>query len=545
MSKRKILITAALPYANGDIHLGHLVEYTQTDIWNRFQKMRGNECIYICASDCHGTPIMLRAEKEGLTPEALIKKMRERQMNDFKNFHIEFDNFYTTHSEENRQLTEQIYKKLKNRGDIEQIIIQQTYDAKKQMFLPDRYIKGECPRCGAKDQYGDNCEKCGATYNPGDLKNPKSVVSGTTPILKKSEHYFFNLPHYTKQLKTWIKNNAHVQKEIANKLDEWFRQGLKMWDISRDAPYFGFKIPDTQSKYFYVWMDAPIGYMSSFKNLCEKRTNLNFDDYWSKNSQTELYHFIGKDVMYFHTLFWPAMLMGSDFRLPNAIFVHGFLTVNGEKMSKSRGTFILARKYLEHLDPEYLRYYFASKLTAHIEDIDLNLEDFKSKVNTDLIGKIINIASRSASFIHKYFNGKLSSIGDQNALLEQFSAKADTIAKFYENRDYAHAIKEIMTLADLANQYINEQKPWVLIKEKQNEKQVQKICTIALNLFRLLILYLKPVLPNLANKSEKFLNIAEFCWENHKTRIENNRINPFKALMQRIEQAQIEVLVTK
>ncbi|MBN1684954.1 MAG: methionine--tRNA ligase [Gammaproteobacteria bacterium] len=543
MTPRKILITAALPYANGDIHLGHMIEHIQTDIWVRFQKMMGNDAIFVCASDCHGTPIMLKAEEQGISPEALVTKMRERHIKDFKDFLIEFDNYYTTHSEESRQLTELIYEKLKTHGDIIRKIIKQTYDPIKDMFLPDRYVKGECPRCGAPDQYGDNCEKCGATYTPTELKNPKSVVSGTTPVQKESEHYFFDLPKYEHILKKWLHEKKHVQDAIAHKLEEWFTQGLKEWDISRDAPYFGFEIPDAPGKYFYVWLDAPIGYISSFKNLCDKRSDLNFKEYWNKNSQVELYHFIGKDILYFHTLFWPAILMGADLRTPDGVFVHGFLTVNGEKMSKSRGTFIMARKYLDHLNPEYFRYYIASKLGNHIEDVDLNLEDFKLKVNADLVGKVVNIASRCSSFIQKYFDQKLSSIETERELFNNFSQKGEDIAQFYEQREYSQAIREIMLLADWANQYINEKKPWLLIKEKNQEKNVQDICTVGLNLFRLLILYLKPVLPNLAQKTEIFLNIPPLIWEDHQKPLENDTINVFEPMIERIEQKQLDAIM--
>src|SRR3989338_1326399 len=508
---RKMLVTTALTYANGSLHLGHLVEYIQTDIWVRFQKLRGNDCLYICGSDAHGTPIMISAEKVGITPKELIAKIRAEHIRDLKDFYIEFDNFYTTHSEENRHLSNLIYERLKARNDIETRTIEQAFDPEKNMFLPDRYVKGECPKCGAKDQYGDNCEVCGATYAPTELKNPKSVISGATPIQKKSEHYFFKLENYTSMLKKWTQSHR-LQKAVSSKLNEWFEAGLQPWDISRDAPYFGFEIPDHPGKYFYVWLDAPVGYMASLKNLCDMRPELDFNAYWNKESKAELYHFIGKDIMYFHTLFWPAMLEGSGFRTPNAVFVHGFLTINGEKMSKSRGTFIEARKYLSYLNPEYLRYYFAAKLTDTVADIDLNFEDFANRVNSDLVGKVVNIASRCAGFINKQFAGKLAENLDQPELYNEFIQAKEIIAKHYEDRKFSTAVKEIMALADKANQYIDNKKPWALAKEDGKKSEIQMICTIGLNCYRLLIIYLKPILPKIAEHSEKFLNINSLMW---------------------------------
>lgn len=535
--QRKILVTSALPYANGDIHLGHLVETIQTDIWARFQKMRGHDCKYICGSDAHGTPIMLSAEKLGLTPEALIEKIHLAHTADFHDFHIEFDNFHTTHSAENQQLAELIYTRLKERGDILTKTIEQAFDPIKNMFLPDRFVKGECPRCQATDQYGDGCEVCGATYSPTDLKNPLSVLSGATPILKQSVHYFFDLPQYEVILKQWTQE--HLQEQMRNKLDEWFDTGLQTWDISRDAPYFGFEIPGEPGKYFYVWLDAPIGYMASFKNLCQRQPELNFDEYWQADSKTELYHFIGKDILYFHALFWPAMLHGANFRKPTAIFTHGFLTIDGQKMSKSRGTFIKARTYLDHLDAEFLRYYFAAKLNSKVEDIDLSLDDFAQRVNADLVGKVINIASRCSSFITNYFKGQLATSCSDAILLEVFAEAGQSIAQAYEGREYSRAIREIMELADRANQYINDKKPWALIKEDNRRQATHEICTLGINLFRVLMVYLKPVLPITAQKVEAFLNIPPLSWQDSLKPLFNHVINPFIPLLQRIDKDQI------
>ncbi len=540
-SQRQILVTSALPYANGPIHLGHLVEYLQTDIWVRFQKMRGHECIYVCASDAHGTPIMLRAQADGISAEELITRVHKEHERDFADFLIEFDNFYTTHSDENRELSAAIYSKLKEGGYIDRRTITQAYDPEKEMFLPDRFIKGECPRCGAKDQYGDNCEVCGATYSPTELINAVSAVSGATPIEKKSEHLFFKLSDFSNMLKDWI-HAGHLQDSVANKLDEWLEQGLQDWDISRDAPYFGFEIPDAPGKYFYVWLDAPVGYMASFKNLCDK-TELDFDYFWQADSTTELYHFIGKDITNFHCLFWPAMLDGAGYRKPTNVFVHGFLTVNGNKMSKSRGTFIMARSYLNHLSPEYLRYYYAAKLGAGVEDIDLNLEDFQARVNSDLVGKVVNIASRCAGFISKKFAGELSAEIHRPDLLQQFAEASDNIAALYEAREFGRAIREIMALADLANQYIDENKPWVLAKEQGREQDVQDVCSMGLNLFRILIIYLKPVLPAMTASAEAFLNVPPLTWKDCQQTLTSHKINRFKPLMTRIETAAIEAII--
>lgn len=543
MTKRKILVTYALFYANGPIHFGHLLGAIQTDIWVRFQKMRGNECWYICGDDAHGTPVMLTARQRNMQPEDLIAEMKKEHLHDLTGFHIEFDNYHTTHSTENRELSELIYKRLKEKGDITQRSVRQAYDPKEQMFLPDRYVKGECPRCGAKDQYGDSCEVCSATYSPLELKNPLSVVSGVAPIAKESEHYFFQLPKYAEFLQSWT--GDHLQEEVHNKMKEWFTVGLQDWDISRDAPYFGFPIPDAPGKYFYVWLDAPIGYIASFKNFCERNPQIKFDDYWFKKNDTELYHFVGKDIIYFHALFWPAMLQGADLRTPTAVFTHGFLTIDGKKMSKSRGTFINARDYLNHLNPEYLRYYFAAKLNGHVEDIDLNFKDFVQRVNSDLVGKVVNIASRCASFVHKYFNGQLAATCD-NDLIKEYVSASSSIADYYETRNYAHAMRSIMELADWANQYIDAKKPWSLIKEPGQEQKVHEICTLALNLFRLLIIYLKPVLPDTAKKVEQFLNIPPLTWESHKEILLDHRINPYIPLLQRITEDQTAVLlVTK
>ena len=540
-NSRHLLVTSALPYANGAIHLGHLVEYIQTDIWVRFQKMQGHETIYVCADDAHGTPIMLRAQNEGISPEELVARTDREHRADFADFHVEFDNYHSTHSEENRQLAETIYGRLKDAGHIHSRTIKQAYDPLKEMFLPDRFIKGECPRCGAADQYGDNCEVCGATYSPTELKNPVSVISGATPIEKESEHYFFKLGDFEAMLQAWTQGE-HTQPEIANKLNEWFEAGLQDWDISRDAPYFGFEIPDAPGKYFYVWLDAPIGYMASFKQYCD-RHGIDFNAWWDKDSEHEVFHFIGKDIAYFHTLFWPAMLAGSGYRTPTAVFCHGFLTVNGQKMSKSRGTFITARTYLEQLNPEYLRYYFAAKLGNGIDDIDLNLEDFQQRVNSDLVGKVVNIASRCAGFINKKFAGQLSGKIAEPELYARFVEASDRIAALYENREFSHAVREIMALADHANQYIDTQKPWVLAKESGKEQQVQDVCSMGLNLFRVLITYLKPVLPKLAEASEAFLNIDPLMWKDVRTPLTKHTINTFKPLMTRVEKDKVDAMV--
>ena len=541
MTKRRILVTSALPYANGEIHLGHLLEYIQTDIWVRFQKMQGNECHYVCADDAHGTPIMLKADEMGIDPEELIAGVSERHQADFSDFNVDFSQFHSTHSEENRHYSELIYSRLKDSGFIKTRVISQAYDPEKEMFLPDRFIKGECPKCGAEDQYGDNCEVCGATYSTTELKNARSVVSGAVPIEKESEHYFFDLPQFEQQLKEWT-NAGHLQDEVSNKLAEWFEQGLQQWDISRDKPYFGFQIPGTEDKYFYVWLDAPIGYMASFKKLCDN-SDLEFDDFFAKGSDTELYHFIGKDIVYFHALFWPATLMGSNFRTPNAIFAHGFLSVNGQKMSKSRGTFIQARTYLETLNPECLRYYYAYKLSSKIDDIDLNLEDFKQRVNSDIVGKVVNIASRSASFVVKKYDKELSAQCIEQELYNEFVAAGPEIAAHYEARNFGHAMRSIMKLADKANQYIDEKKPWQLAKEEGKAQEVHEVTSLAINLFRVLMTYLKPVLPEMAKSSEEFLNIDSLNWEDIKSPLTSHHINKFKPLMTRIEDEQLEAMI--
>jgi len=540
-SPRKILITSALPYANGSIHIGHLVEYIQTDIWSRFQKMQGNTCYYVCADDAHGTPIMLRAQNEGITPEALIADVAEEHQADFADFMIGFDNYHSTHSEENRECATDIYCRLRDAGHITTRTIEQAYDPEREMFLPDRFIKGTCPKCGAEDQYGDNCEKCGATYSTTELKNAVSAVSGAKPITKESEHYFFKLSDYEEMLKKWT-HDGHLQSEVAKKLDEWFEAGLQEWDISRDAPYFGFEIPDSDNKYFYVWLDAPVGYMASFKNFCSKN-DVDFDAFWSKESDAELYHFIGKDIIYFHALFWPAMLHGAGYRTPTAINAHGFLTVNGQKMSKSRGTFIKARSWLNHLNPEALRYYFAAKLGHGIEDLDLNLDDFRARVNSDLVGKVVNIASRCAGFISKRFDGQLSAEIAEPALYQSFVDQGVSIAQHYEERDFGRAIREIMALADQANRYIDEKKPWVLAKEAGQEQAVQDACSVGLNLFRALMTYLKPVLPQMAENVESFLNTGALSWDALQQPLEGTTINKFKPLLQRVDEKAVEALL--
>ncbi|WP_394132030.1 methionine--tRNA ligase [Shewanella maritima] len=539
-SKRKILVTSALPYANGPIHLGHMLEYIQTDIWSRYQKLRGHECHYICADDAHGTPIMLKAQQLGITPEEMIAQVQKEHEQDFADFNIHFDNFHSTHSEENRQLASDIYLKLRDGGYIKTKTISQLFDPEKQMFLPDRFVKGTCPKCKSEDQYGDNCDSCGATYSTTDLINPYSAVSGATPVMKDTEHFFFDLPAFEGMLNEWIKSGS-LQQEMANKLNEWFEQGLQQWDISRDAPYFGFEIPDAPGKFFYVWLDAPIGYMGSFKNLCDKRDDLNFDDFWSKDSEAEVYHFIGKDIVYFHSLFWPAMLDGAGFRKPTSVYAHGYVTVNGEKMSKSKGTFIKARTYLDNLNPEYLRYYYAAKLNSRIDDLDLNLEDFAQRVNSDLVGKLVNLASRTAGFISKRFDGKLAKIED-TSLTETFLAKQNIIADFYENREYGKAMREIMALADIANAYVADEAPWQLVKQEDKQQQAHQVCSNALNLFRILVTYLKPVLPKLAADVEGFLQLT-LTWDNLDQDLADHEIAKFKALMQRIEMKSVEAII--
>ncbi|WP_165854837.1 methionine--tRNA ligase [Marinobacter sp. JSM 1782161] len=538
--KRDILVTSALPYANGPIHLGHLLEYIQTDIWVRYQNMRGNNCVYVCADDAHGTAIMLRAEREGITSEELIERINREHQEDFGGFLIHFDNYYSTHSPENREFSSYIYEQLKQNNHIATRSITQAYDPEKQMFLADRFIKGTCPKCKTEDQYGDNCEACGATYTPTELINPRSAISGATPVEKESEHYFFRLPEFAEFLRDWTRSGT-LQPQVANKLAEWLEAGLHEWDISRDAPYFGFEIPDAPGKYFYVWLDAPIGYLASFKNLCDRRDDLDFDTFWKPDSQAEVYHFIGKDIINFHALFWPAMLSGAGYRTPSAVYAHGFITVNGKKMSKSRGTFIMARTYLDHLNPEYLRYYFATKLTSNVDDMDLNLEDFAQRVNSDLVGKVVNIASRTAGFITKKFDGQLGQV-TETAKLDEFIQAGDEIAEHYETREFGRAMRRIMELADIANQYVNDREPWVLIKDTERAAEVQAISTNAINMFRLLMTYLAPILPATADASEAFLN-ARLDWNDRAQLLENHGINKFKPLMSRVDMKQIDAML--
>ena len=545
MNQRRILVTSALPYANGSIHLGHLVEYIQTDIWARFQKMCGHECIYVCADDAHGTPIMIRAQQEGISPEQLIAKTKLEHEQDFADFHVAFDNFHSTHSDENKFFATSIFKALQKNGYISTNTVTDLFDPREKVFLPDRFVRGTCPKCKSEDQYGDNCEVCGATYSPADLINPRSALSGAKPIQKENLHYFFKLSSLESALKEWTQSGS-LQKEIANKISEWFADGLQDWDISRDAPYFGFEIPDAPGKYFYVWLDAPIGYMASFKNYCD-RTGIDFDTYWKTDSDAELYHFIGKDIAYFHTLFWPATLMGSGWRTPTSVFCHGFLTVNGQKMSKSRGTFIKARTYLNHLKPEYLRYYFAAKLNDGVSDIDLNLDDFQQRVNSDVVGKLVNIASRCAGFIVKKFDATLTDkfVAEGLDTFKHACDKNVELKQLYENRKYSEAMRNIMALADTANQVIDQYKPWERIKDDTNKNEVHQVCSFGLNMFRLLIGYLKPVLPELAEKSEAFLN-CEITWNDLASRQAlpaGHKINKFKPLITRIEKQAIDDMV--
>ena len=554
---RQILVTSALPYANGPIHLGHLVEYIQTDIWVRAMKAQGHQVTYVCADDAHGTAIMLKAEANGISPEEQIANVKASHEADFSKFLINFDNYYSTHSEENRELSERIYRRLNNEGHISTKDVKQLFDPEKGLFLADRFVKGECPECGAQDQYGDNCEVCGTTYDATELKNPYSTLSEATPVLKTSKHYFFNLPEFEQFLQQWTTDEGRLQPSVANKLQEWFEAGLASWDISRDAPYFGFKIPDTPEnepdKYFYVWLDAPVGYMASFKNLCEQRKDstdpakpaLNFDDYWLEENQhkTELYHFIGKDIVYFHALFWPAMLAGAQYRTPTGVFAHGFLMVNGDKMSKSRGTFIQAETFAKHLHPEYLRYYFASKLSEKVEDINLDFADFMQKVNSDMVGKVVNIASRSAGFIVKKYDGMLSENCAEPELLNEIVRAGEEIATAYENREFSRAMRLIMQCADKANEYIDSKKPWAMAKEEGREQEVQDVCTVAINIFRQLMVYLAPVLPELTDNAKAFLNIDDLSFASRHELLLGHQINKFKPLMQRIEQAQIDAMI--
>ncbi|QKJ59795.1 methionine--tRNA ligase [Serratia fonticola] len=538
---KKLLVTCALPYANGSIHLGHMLEHIQADIWVRYQRMRGNEVHFICADDAHGTPIMLKAQQMGIPPEEMIAEMSREHQQDFAGFGISYENYHSTHSEENRELSGVIYGRLKENGHIKRRTISQLYDPEKGMFLPDRFVKGTCPKCKSPDQYGDNCEVCGATYSPTELIDPKSVVSGATPEMRDSEHYFFDLPAFSDMLQAWTRSGA-LQEQVANKMQEWFESGLQQWDISRDAPYFGFEIPDAPGKYFYVWLDAPIGYMGSFKNLCDKRGDLDFDEFWRKDSTTELYHFIGKDIVYFHSLFWPAMLEGSDFRKPTSLFVHGYVTVNGAKMSKSRGTFIKAGTYLKHLDADCLRYYYAAKLSSRIDDIDLNLEDFVQRVNADIVNKVVNLASRNAGFINKRFAGQLADHLADPALYQTFVDAATSIAQAYASRETSRAIREIMALADLANRYVDEQAPWVVAKEEGRDADLQAICSMGINLFRVLMTYLKPVLPALTERAEAFLN-CELSWDGIEQPLLGHQVSTFKALFNRIDLDKVNEMV--
>ncbi|MFG6137249.1 methionine--tRNA ligase [Halomonas sp. B23F22_10] len=538
---RKILVTSALPYANGAIHLGHLLEYIQTDIWVRFQKSRGHDCHYVCADDAHGTAIMLRAEQEGITSQALIDRVSQEHQADFSRFGVAFDNYHSTHSEENRHFSELIYTRLRDQGHIATRDIEQMYDPEKGLFLADRFIKGTCPKCKAEDQYGDNCEACGATYTPAELIDPVSAISGATPEVRSSTHYFFKLPDFAAFLQGWI-NDDHVQPQIRNKLMEWFESGFNEWDISRDAPYFGFEIPDAPGKYFYVWLDAPIGYLASFKNLCE-REGLDFDAYWREDSDAEVYHFIGKDIVYFHALFWPAMLHGAGMRTPTAVNCHGFVTVNGAKMSKSRGTFIKAATYAEHLNPEYLRYYFAAKLTAGVDDLDLNLEDFAQRVNSDLVGKVVNIASRCAGFVKKLGGGKLSAHCAEPQRVARFVAAGDEIAESFEAREFGRAMRKVMELADEANTYIAEAEPWVLAKQEGREQEVLDICSVGINLFRQLMVYLAPVLPEMAEGARAFLKLDSLDWDSRQELLVDHEIAKFKPLMTRVERDRIDAMI--
>ena len=526
MNPRKILVTSALPYANGELHLGHILEAVQTDIWVRLQKMRGNDCVYVCADDAHGTAIMLSAQSQGISPEQLIDAVKASHEADYAGFAIGFDNFHSTHSPENRARSESIFQALESNGHIARRSITQLFDPEKELFLADRYVKGRCPKCKAPDQYGDNCEACGSTYSPSELIEPVSTISGATPIEKESEHFFFDLPQFKDMLREWTRSGT-LQDAVVNKLAEWLDDELQQWDISRDAPYFGFEIPGAPGKFFYVWLDAPIGYMASFENLCE-RSEYNFDDYWRAGSDAELYHFIGKDIVNFHTLFWPAMLTSANYRTPTAVYVHGFLTVDGTKMSKSRGTFINARTYLENLDPEYLRYYLAAKLSNGVDDLDLNFEDFSARVNSDLVGKVVNIASRCAGFINKGFDGELSAELDDAELIETLQAAGETIATLFESREYSKAVRQIMALADTANQYINDRQPWVVAKTEPGSENLQRICTTGINAFRILICYLKPVLPVMAEKAERFLAVEPLTWNDSQKALLRHHIAQFE-----------------
>lgn len=537
-----MLVTCALPYANGSIHLGHMLEHIQADIWVRYQRMRGHQVHFICADDAHGTPIMLKAQQMGITPEEMIAAVSKEHQADFAGFNISFDNYHSTHSDENRELAELIYGRLKNGGFIKSRTISQLFDPEKSMFLPDRFVKGTCPKCKSPEQYGDNCDSCGATYSPTELIDPKSAVSGATPVMKDSEHFFFDLPQFEKWLAEWVRGSGAIQEEMANKMQEWFESGLQQWDITRDAPYFGFEIPGAPGKYFYVWLDAPIGYMASFKNLCNKRGDIDFDSYWKADSDAELYHFIGKDIAYFHCLFWPSMLEGANFRKPTKVNVHGYVTVNGAKMSKSKGTFIKASTYLNHLDPECLRYYYAAKLNSRIDDLDLNLEDFVQRVNADVVNKLVNLASRNAGFIAKRFGGKLAATCAEPELYAEFANARTAIAEAYESREFSRAIREIMALADKANRYVDDKAPWVIAKQEGADAELQAVCSVGINLFRVLMAYLKPVMPLLAERAEAFL-AETLSWDGIEMPLVNHTVAPFKALFSRIEPAKIEAMI--
>ncbi|NCF74051.1 MAG: methionine--tRNA ligase [Gammaproteobacteria bacterium] len=541
-NQRNILVTSALPYANGPIHMGHMVEYLQTDIWVRFQKLRGHRCTYVCASDSHGTPIMLKARQLGVSPEELTEKISADFVRDFSDFGVEFDNYYSTHSAENEELVSEIYRRLRETGDIYTRTIEQSYDEKEGMFLPDRFVRGTCPRCKSDDQPGDACEVCGSINTPESLVDPLSVLSGTTPVKRESEHYFFKLSEYEDRLRQWM-SEAKLDKNVVAKLNEWFDAGLQDWDISRDAPYFGFKIPGTEDKYFYVWLDAPVGYLASFKNLCSRDDSLNFDDYWNADSDAEVYHFIGKDIMYFHTLFWPAVLQGAGMRAPTSVYAHGFLTVNGQKMSKSRGTFIMARTYLDNLNPEFLRYYYAAKLGPTIDDLDLNLDDFIARVNSDLVGKLINIASRCAGFISKRFDGKLADSLPDPDLFAEFANASEGIAEHFEKREYSKAMRQIMALADKANRYIDENKPWIMIKDEERIADVQRVCTQGINMFRSLMIYLSPVIPAVAKDAREYLNTSDWCWQDAATPLLGAELPKFKPLLTRVEPEQVQRII--
>ena len=539
---RRILVTAALPYANGHAHMGHLVEYIQTDIWVRYQRLAGNDCLFVCASDAHGTPIMIRARKDNIDPEELIRHYHDAYKRDFAGFHIRFDNFHSTHSQENRELVERIYRALRDNGHVYTETIEQAYDEQENMFLPDRFVKGTCPRCKSPDQYGDACEVCGATYNPNDLVEPISVLSGTTPVWRDSLHYFFKLGDFEGRLREWMRS-ADLHPNISSKLEEWFEAGLRDWDISRDAPYFGFRIPDTEEKYFYVWLDAPVGYLASFLHYCRANGSPNFDDYWDADSEYEVYHFIGKDIVYFHTLFWPAVLEGAGMRTPTSVFAHGFLTVNGKKMSKSRGTFINAQTYRQNLDPNYLRYYYAAKLGPSLEDLDLNLDDFVARVNSDLVGKLVNIASRCAGFISKRFDGQLARELEDEGLYQAFVDKADSIAAHYEAREYSKAMRQVMALADEANRYIEARKPWQMIKDPDRAEDVQSVCTQGLNLFRVLMVYLDPVIPDVAARTRSLFREQAWQWKDLSSPLLAQVINQYEPLLTRVDPKQVNKMI--